>query len=299
SPSAAATGTATYSARMSLTPARNWAAATPAGMARTASTPKRIATRAARLLPLIRPARCRRSDGTSDHSRDRDQRQQVRERLEQRPPLLPVGRGQPDRERAREPEEERRAEGRERPPLAEDERGKADEAVPLRHVLVERVVEARREVRAAERGDRAGRDDGDVARLVHGDADRLGRARMLADRAQAEPVRRTEDEQVRPDQQRERQPDHQVELPEDRPDEVPVLDEVDVDVGNAVLVDVAGRPVVAVVLDEEVAGDAEREEVERGAGDDLVDLELDRPDGVDRREHGAGQHRDEQRDDPA
>ena len=65
---------------------------------------------------------------------------------------------------------------------------------------------------------------------------------MLADRAQAQTVRRPEDEDVRADQQEEREPDHQVQLTEDRADEVPVLQELQVHVGDAVVGMLPGVP---------------------------------------------------------
>ena len=96
-----------------------------------------------------------------DDAGDRDQRQCVREPLEQRPPLRAVGR-QPVGDRAREAEEHRgapRAEGRQFP--------KMSAARPIKpadgHLLAEGVDEADREVRAAERGDHARERDGDVA----------------------------------------------------------------------------------------------------------------------------------------
>ena len=45
-----------------------------------------------------------------------------------------------------------------------------------------------------------------------------------------------------------------------------------------------GVPFVAVDLDEEVAGDAEREEVDRRAADDLVGAQVDREERVHERE---------------
>src|SRR5204862_158395 len=56
---------------------------------------------------------------------------------------------------------------------------------------------------------------------------------------------------------------------------------------------VARGPVVPVHLDEEVPGHAEREEVGRGAGGDLVGAQVDGEEGVDEREAGAGDRRDE------
>ena len=52
-----------------------------------------------------------------------------------------------------------------------------------------------------------------------------------------------------------------------------LAEEVDVHVGNAR--QVARCAVLAVDLDEEVAGDAEREEVDREAADDLVGAQVD------------------------
>ena len=45
-----------------------------------------------------------------------------------------------------------------------------------------------------------------------------------------------------------------------------------------------GVPSLAVDVDEEVAGDAEREEVDRRAADDLVGAQVDREERVDERE---------------
>ena len=91
---------------------------------------------------------------------------------------------------------------------------------------------------------------------------------MLSDRADAQPDRGLEEDDVGRDDRQQRQPDHQVELAEDRPDEVPVLEEAEVHVRD--VRHVRRRPLAAVDVDEEVAGDAEREEVDRGAPDDLV-----------------------------
>src|SRR5689334_3051222 len=148
-PSTPATGTDPQRDWSSVRPEMYRDATTPAGIASTPSAPKKTATRAAALLLLIRPPCGSRTDRPADHAGDRDQRQHVRQCREERPPLVAVGVGQPVGERAREPEEERCAPRRERPPLAEDERGEADEALPVRHALVERVHEAERDVCAA------------------------------------------------------------------------------------------------------------------------------------------------------
>ena len=91
---------------------------------------------------------------------------------------------------------------------------------------------------------------------------RVGGARMLADGANPQPDRRLEERDVRRDQQHERQPDHQVQIAEHLPEGV------DVHVGNPR--QVTGCAVLAVDLDEEVAGDTERKEVDREAADDLI-----------------------------
>ena len=85
-------------------------------------------------------------------------------------------------------------------------------------------------------------------------------------------------------------PDEQVEIADRGPDElqcgcrnVHVRDRRDTD-----------RDVLPVVeLEEEVAGDPEREEVHRRAADDLVGAQVDREERVDEREQAAGEHRDE------
>src|SRR5256885_2203356 len=113
---------------MSGTPCSSCAATTPAGFASTASAPKNPAARAAGLLLDIRPSGGGRPDRAPDHAGDGDERQDVRERLEERAPLVAVRGRQPVGERAREAEEQRGAPRVERLPLAEDERGEADEA---------------------------------------------------------------------------------------------------------------------------------------------------------------------------
>ena len=71
-------------------------------------------------------------------------------------------------------------------------------------------------------------------------------------------------------------------------------DEVDVrDPG-----DVRRRPLAAVDVDEEVAGDPEREEVDRGAADDLVGAQVDREERVDERERSARERRAEEAERP-
>src|SRR4051812_40880895 len=138
-----------------------WATSTSTGIASIASSPKHTAARAARLLLDIRTAGGRGADRAPDHAGDRDQREHVRQRLEERPPLVAVRRRQPVGERTREAEEQRRTPGREWTPLAEDERSQADEAGTRGHLLVEGVHEADREVGAAHCSDCAGGDDSD------------------------------------------------------------------------------------------------------------------------------------------
>ena len=133
----------------------------------------------------------------ADHAGDGDQRQHVRKGLEEDGAGVGVRRRGGTRARSRQPNSIAARERAERPPVAEDERGERDEAAAGGHVLVERVDEADREVRAAERGEHAGDDRRRCSGSVDGDADGLRRARMLADRAQAQPERRPEDDDVR------------------------------------------------------------------------------------------------------
>jgi hypothetical protein len=84
-----------------------------------------------------------------------------------------------------------------------------------------------------------------------------------------------------------------VHLPDRTPDEVEVADPRNGD-GRDVR-DLAGRPPVGVDLDEEVAGDAERQEIHGGAADDLIRAEMDRHERVHERERRAG---DDAADDP-
>src|SRR3954454_17493418 len=165
SPSTAAAATTTYRVSSRRSCELSCAAATPAGIARTASAPRATAARAAPLLLLIRPARGRRPDRAADHPGHRDDRQHIRQGVEQCAPLVAVGVRQAVGQRAREAEEQRGAPGRERPPLPEHEGGQPDEAGAARHVLIERVDEPERQVRAAHRRDRAGCDHRHVADL--------------------------------------------------------------------------------------------------------------------------------------
>src|SRR5581483_7478421 len=158
-----------------------------------------------------------------------------------------------------------------RTPVPEDQRCERDEAAAVRHVVAERRAarrEAVRQIDAAERGENAGHDDARVAHGVHVDPDGVGGARMLAARADAQPDRRLEDDDVRDDHEHEARPDHDVEVPDRRTEEVAVPQARDGHVRDG---RDAGRDVVPVVeLEEEVPGDAEREEVHRRPADDLV-----------------------------
>src|SRR5437660_12902567 len=107
----------------------------PTGTEATASTPATSAATARGLrargrLLLLRVRASNRGGGNraADHSGDRDQRQHVRQGLEERSGRLAVGVRQPQGERAREAEQQRRAEGAERAPVSEDQRGERDEA---------------------------------------------------------------------------------------------------------------------------------------------------------------------------
>src|SRR5947208_2590930 len=121
----------------------------PAGTATSASRPTITAAAArglrarGRLLLDVRTTNGCGWDGTTDHARDRDQRQQVRKSLEQRAvdgPAVDVLelRGQS----GREAEQERGRESSGRTPVTEDERRQGDEPASVGHLLVEVVREA-------------------------------------------------------------------------------------------------------------------------------------------------------------
>src|SRR4051794_35265592 len=176
------------------------ATATATGIASTATRPNTTARDGRPLLLCVRAANSCGRDGAADHAGDRDEGQDVRQRLEEHGRGVGVRR-ETEREGRRRAEENRgcvRAEG---PPVAEDDRSERDEAASRRHVLAERADEADREVRAAERRENPGDDDRDVARQVDGDADRVRRTRMLAHRAQPQSDRRVEDDDLRDDQE--------------------------------------------------------------------------------------------------
>src|SRR3954471_3836544 len=88
------------------------------------------------LLDVGAASGCRRGC-TADHGGDGDQREDVRQRLEEDgrsgPRLL-----EPERERRRAAEQERGGERAERTPVSEDDRGERDEPTAGRHVLAER-----------------------------------------------------------------------------------------------------------------------------------------------------------------
>ena len=154
-------------------------------------------------------------DRAADDTGDRDEREHVRQRVEEerRGAALREVRWKAVAERAREPEQKARSERPERPPVAEDERGEGDEAAAAGDVLVEEVHVSDREVRAAERGEGAGGDHRAVADPVDRDADGVGSARVLADGADSQAERRPEEDDVRQDQDDEAQPDHQFRSP--------------------------------------------------------------------------------------
>ena len=87
---------------------------------------------------------------------------------------------------------------------------------PARHVLVERVRDAVREVDAAEAGQRPRQDDGHVPDPVDGEPDRVGGLGMLADRTEAQAGRRPEEKEMRDHDERERDPDQDVQLSDRR-----------------------------------------------------------------------------------
>ena len=119
---------------------------------------------------------------------------------------------------------------------------------------------------------------------------------MLADGADPQSDRRLEHHDPGGDDGQRREPDHQVELAEHGPDEVPVRQEAEVDVRD--LGDVRRRSLAAVDVDEEIAGDPEREEVDREPADDLVRAQMDREEGVDEREASSRQRRTQEPERP-
>src|SRR5579884_3514174 len=133
----------------SVVPVVNAAIAAAAGIAKTARAPRTAARRPPLLLD-IRPAVGGRRDGAPDDARDGDQREDVRQCLEEGRGGAGVDR-QPVGERGREAEEEGGAPGSERAPVAEDHRGERDEPATLGHVLGEAPVEKKeRQERATE-----------------------------------------------------------------------------------------------------------------------------------------------------
>src|SRR5436309_11564317 len=144
--------------------------------------PRAASLRIRALLLLVRASIGGWRNGAADHACDRDQGQDVRQRLKERRVRVGprVGVRQPERQRRREAEQERRPEGAERPPVAEDQRGERDEAPARGHVLVERADEANGQKRPTERCEHSRRDDRRAAHGADVDAHRGGRARLAA-----------------------------------------------------------------------------------------------------------------------
>src|SRR5581483_4079294 len=182
-PQSAAIGIAHAASRSGI-PAVRCATAIAPGTAATPTRPSTTATEARWLLLRVGASNGGGRGRAADDAGDGDQRQHVRERLEEDGGGVGVRR-EPERQRGRRTEEDRRSVCAEGAPVPEDDRGERDEAAAVRHALVEGADEPDREVCAAEGGEDAGRDDGEVARPVHGDADRVRRPRVLADRADA------------------------------------------------------------------------------------------------------------------
>src|SRR4051812_124676 len=229
-PARAATGTA-QPASTRVTPARRFDTTTPAGTASTATPPSSAARDARWLLLRVRPANSCWWNRAPDDACDGDERQDVRECLEEHSGRVGV-RGEPERECGRHAEEQggrKRAEGA---PVPEDQRGERDEPATRGHVLVERAHEADCEIRTAEGCEHAGYGHRRVADEIDGDADRLGSPRMLAHGADAEADRRLEHDDVRDDQKHEGQPDHQVQLPESGAEECHAFQARNVHVGD-------------------------------------------------------------------
>ena len=119
---------------------------------------------------------------------------------------------------------------------------------------------------------------------------------MLAERPNPKPDRRLEHDEPRERHEDDRDPDHQVQVPEDLAEERHVVEEREPDVRDAR--DVGRRALLPVDVDEQVAGEADREEVDRRPADDLVRPEVDRPERVDERHRAAGRDPDEQPEPP-
>src|SRR5581483_11414194 len=106
----------------------------------------------------VRDAVGGRSAHASREACQRDERGEIRQRLQQ---LARNARTlERELQRREEAEEQRRARGTERRPASEDDGGERDEAAARRHPVRVQVELGEREVDAAERRDRAARDDG-------------------------------------------------------------------------------------------------------------------------------------------
>src|SRR5438067_3900563 len=127
-------------------------------------------------------------------------------------------------------------------------------------------------------------------RRPEGAPNRVRRAWMLADRAEAQPRNGPEEESLDHDDEREGHPDDRVLVADDVADEGDRSDRAERHVGDSG--EVGGGAGVSVELVVEVARQSEREDVERHPGDDLVAAEVDRRDRVDGYEDPAYAHGD-------
>ena len=167
-----------------------------------------------------------------------------------------------------------------RSPAAEDHRGERDEAAARGHALVERAEQRDRQVHAAGRRERAG---GDRPRdsACGAPAARGCRRRAASRRPSAAAGRRAcgTGNSVRIGTSSSATQVRTFSRPIASPMNGMSSTSGSVTFGSAR--DVGGRALVAVVVDEDVAGDADREEVDPGAAHHLVGAQADRDERVD------------------
>ena len=181
----------------------------------------------------------------------------------------------------REAEQQSRRPRPDRVPVTEDHGGQRDEPAAVRHQALEGSDRLEAQERAGQSGERAADHHVQIARPDHVDADRVGRARVLADRAHPQPPTRVIQHDLRGHDQDERQVRDRRVVEQHRADDRDLRQPRDRD-GRQF----AGQRDVRRV---EIPGQADRQDVDDRAADDLIDAQMDAERPVQQRQQRAGE----------
>ena len=207
-----------------------------------------------------------------------------------------------DRDRIEQAEEQAGEQGRPGPPIGEDHRGERDEALAGGHLRQEAGRLRDGEIGAAQPAERAADDHRGIAQAGNRDAGGVDRSRVFADGAQAQAEARVLQRQRRQDEGEHGEIDRRgmagdgdvVDRAEDR-NLLQRADERQVELGEAGCpFEIRRTAALAVPGIAEDGGEADRQHVDRDAGNDLVAAPGDRGKAVhqrqgDRRQHAGAQ----------